>query len=226
VIGCHIILRDCWCLIFVLNVHATTEDKTDEVKDSFYGELERVFDIFPKYHMKILLGDFNAKVGREDTFKPTIGNESLHEISVDNGVKLVNFVTSKNPRVKSTMFPHRNIHKSTWMSPDGKTHNQIDHILVDRRRHSNILDVRAYRAADCNTDHYLVVAKVRERLATNKQRSQRFHVKRLNLKKLNEVEGKEQYHVEVSNRFAALEDLDSEVEINSAWEMIRENIKI
>jgi hypothetical protein len=63
-----------------------------------------VFDKFPKYHMKILLGNFNAKVGREDIFKPTIGNERLHEISNDNGVRLVNFATSKNHRVKSTMF--------------------------------------------------------------------------------------------------------------------------
>jgi hypothetical protein len=46
------------------------------------------------------------------------------------------------------------------------------------------------------------------------------------LKKLNKVEGKEQYRVEVSNRFAALEDLDAKMEINSAWEMIRDNIKI
>jgi hypothetical protein len=61
-------------------------------------------------------------------------------------------------------------------------------------------------AADCDTNHYLVLAKVKERLAVNKQRSQRFHMERFNLKKLNEVEGKEKYHVEVSNRFAALED--------------------
>jgi hypothetical protein len=71
-----------------------------------------------------------------------------------------------------------------------------------------------------------VVAKVRERLAVNKQRPQRFHMERFNLKKLNEVDGKEQYHVEVSNRFADFEDLDTEVEINSAWETIRGNIKI
>jgi hypothetical protein len=54
--------------------------------------------------MKILL-DFNATASRDDIFKPTIGNESLHEISNDNGVTLVNFATSKNFRVKSTMFP-------------------------------------------------------------------------------------------------------------------------
>jgi hypothetical protein len=60
------------------------------VKDSLYGKLERVFDKFLKYHMKILLGDFNAKVGREDVFKSTIGNESLHKINNANGVRLVN----------------------------------------------------------------------------------------------------------------------------------------
>jgi hypothetical protein len=79
-----------------------------------------VFDKFPKYHMKILLGDFNAKVDREDIFKPTIGNESLHETSNDNGVRLVNVATSKTLRVKSTMFPHRNIHKYTWTYPVGE----------------------------------------------------------------------------------------------------------
>jgi hypothetical protein len=87
----YIILRGCWCHIIVLNVHVPTEDKTVDVKDSFYEELERVFDKFPKYHMKIVLGDFNAKVGMEGIFKPTIGNESLHDISNDNGVRLVHF---------------------------------------------------------------------------------------------------------------------------------------
>jgi hypothetical protein len=64
--------------------------------------------------------------------------------------------------------------------------------------------VRSHKAADCDTDHYLVVPKVRERLAVNKQRSHRFHMGRFNIKKLNNVQGKEQYRVEVSNRFTAL----------------------
>jgi hypothetical protein len=89
--------------------------------------------------MKILVGDFNAKVGREDIFKPIIGNESLHEANNDNGVRVINLATSKNLIVKSTTFPHLDIHKHTWTSPDGVTHNQIDHVLIDKRRHSNIL---------------------------------------------------------------------------------------
>jgi hypothetical protein len=109
--------------------------------DRFSEELEHVFDKFPKDYKKFLLGDFNAKVGREDIFKPTIGNESLHEISNNNGIRVVNFATSKNLTVKSTMFPHRDIHNVTWTSPDRRTHNHIDHILIDRRWHSSILDV-------------------------------------------------------------------------------------
>jgi hypothetical protein len=89
------ILRGRWCDIIVLNVHAPTEDKIDDMKDSFYEEIGPVFDKFPKYSMKILL-DFNAKLGREDIFRPTIGNESLHEISNENGVRVVNFAISKN----------------------------------------------------------------------------------------------------------------------------------
>jgi len=54
-------------------------------------------------------------LGREDIIKPTIGNESVHEDSTDNGVRIVNFVNSKNLVVKSTMFPHRNIYKYTYM---------------------------------------------------------------------------------------------------------------
>ena len=88
--------------------------------------------------MKILL-DFRAKLGRVDIFKPTVGNESLHQDSKDNYVRIVKFSTHKKLVVKSKL--HRSIHEFTWTSPDGKTHNRIEHILIDRRWHSSILDV-------------------------------------------------------------------------------------
>jgi len=77
----YTVLRGRWLHIILVNVHAPSEEKSDEAKVCFYEELEQVFDYFPKYHMKILLGDFNAKVGRENIFKPTIGQESLHQDS-------------------------------------------------------------------------------------------------------------------------------------------------
>jgi hypothetical protein len=80
-----------------------------------------------------MLGDFSAKIGREDIFKPTVGIESLHKISNDSVVRVPNFAAYKNLTVKSMMFPHHNIHTFTWTFPDGKTHNQIHHILIDGR---------------------------------------------------------------------------------------------
>jgi hypothetical protein len=119
----YIMLRSRWCDI-VLNVHLPTEDKCHEAKDSFYEELECVFDQFLTYHMK-MLGDFNAKVERVDIFKLTIGNKSLQDIGNDNEVRVVNFTTSKNLVFRSTMFPHLRIHKYTWTSPDGRTYRLI-----------------------------------------------------------------------------------------------------
>jgi hypothetical protein len=163
----YITLRGRWCHIIVLNVHAPTEDKTDDVKNSFYEELE-----FSKYHTKILL-DFNAKVCRENILKQTIGNESLYEISNNNGVRVVNFAISKNQTVKSTMLSHHNI--------------VCEGIQVYM--------IKAFRAASCDTGQYLMVAKVWERLAVNRKRSHRYLMERFNLKKLNDVEGKEQFYV-------------------------------
>jgi len=106
--------------------------------------------------------------------KTTIEKESIHQDTNDNGVIIVNLVTAKNLVFNSTMFLHRNIRKYTWTSPDGKTRSQIDHILIDKRWHSSMLDVQSFRGADCNTDHYLAVAKLRERLAVSEQAAHKF----------------------------------------------------
>jgi hypothetical protein len=101
-----IVLRGHWSNTIVLNVHALSEEKTDDTKDSFYEEEEQVFGYLPKYHLKILVGDFNAVSEREHILKPTIWNESLHYDSSDNGVRIVYFARSKHLFVKSTMFLH------------------------------------------------------------------------------------------------------------------------
>jgi hypothetical protein len=139
--------------------------------------------------MKILCLDRNRPLRprackEEDILKPKISNENSHEIS-NIGIRIVNFATSKNLFFKSTMFSHRDIYKYTWTSPERKTQNHIDHVLIDRRRHSIILDVRSFRGADCDSDHHLVVAKVRERLAVSKRAAKNTDMDKFNLNKLN-----------------------------------------
>ena len=89
----YIVLRGRWCNIIVINVQAPNEEKNDDSKDSFYEELMQVFDHFRTYHMNIILGYFNAKVEKESIFKPTTGNESLHQDSNYNGVRITDFAT-------------------------------------------------------------------------------------------------------------------------------------
>jgi hypothetical protein len=79
---------------------------------------------------------------------------------------------------------HHILSKYIWTFSEGKPHSPSDCILIDRFRHSNVLDIQSFEAADCDTDHYLVMAKVREGLGMNKQRPHRFHIERLSLMNL------------------------------------------
>jgi endonuclease/exonuclease/phosphatase family metal-dependent hydrolase len=94
----------------------------------------------------------NAKIGRDETYIGTVGNRN------DNGQRLIEFAFSKDLVVSSTYFPHKDIHKYTLTSPGEITHNQIDHLLIERRNASSIIDVRTCRGANCGSDHHLVKA--------------------------------------------------------------------
>jgi hypothetical protein len=129
--------------------------------------LEKEYEKFPKHDIKILLGDFNAKIGHEENLKPTIGINSLHKVSKDNGMRLISYAASMDMVVGSTLFPHKNIHKAAWKSADGSTTNHIYHVLIDYHHKSNLQDVRSYRGANIDSDHFLIIAKLWSRL--NKQ---------------------------------------------------------
>jgi len=98
-------------------------------------------------------------------------------------------------------------------------------LMIDRRRHSSILDVRSFRGTECDTDHYLVVAKVRERLALSKEAALKSDGERFNLRKLNELEVKKKYQIGFTNGYAALENLNVDKDVNRAWKNMKEYIK-
>lgn len=154
--------------ISLICAHAPTEEKDDVAKDTFYAELDRAYGRCPSHDIKILLGDFNAKVGQEGIFGTTVGRFSLHETTSSNGLRLIDYAAAHNMVVSSTRFRHLNIHQASWLSPDRLTRNQIDHVVIDARHASSILDVRTFRGPNIDSDHYLVAAKVRTRLCVAK----------------------------------------------------------
>jgi hypothetical protein len=88
-----------------------------------------------------------------------------------------------------------------------------------------MLIVCSFRGADCDSNLYLVVAKLRERISVSKRVRKNYDLERFDLEKLDNIEVKEKYQVEVSNRFVVSDSLDESFGINNAWDNIRENIK-
>lgn len=123
-------------------------------------------DTHPRQNMQLILGCFNAKIEKEEALRPTIGNHRRHVESNNNGTPLIDFATSLNLRIKSTMFEHKSIQQQTRKSNDRKTWKQIDHILIDTRHASNYLDVRSVRVASAGSDHIWVRAVIRHRVLT------------------------------------------------------------
>ncbi|XP_060665569.1 uncharacterized protein LOC132797813 [Drosophila nasuta] len=177
--------------------HAPTEEKDDATKDAFYAELDRAYGRCPSHDIKILLGDFNAKVGREDIFGATVGRFSLHETTSSNGLRLIGFAAAYNMVVRSTGFRHLDIHKASWLSPDRLTRNQVDHVVIDARHASNILDVRSCRGPNIDSDHYLVAAKIRTRLCVAKI-ARRSALRRLDIGKLQSQQAQNAFSTHVS----------------------------
>ena len=84
---CCLRLKATWFSGSLINVHAPTNEKTEEIKEEFYSLLEKNINQIAWSDIKKLVGDFNAKVGKESIYKPTIGNESLHNETNNNGIK-------------------------------------------------------------------------------------------------------------------------------------------
>ena len=87
----------------------------------------------------------------------------------ENGEKWADFCQANKLVIGGTLFPHKECHKRPWMSPDGGTENQIDHVAFSKRWRSSLQDVRAMRGADVGSDHHLLTAKVRIKIAKVKK---------------------------------------------------------
>ena len=121
----------------IVHVYAPIEDAEESVQDEFYERLQDVLNNKKEHDMLVITGDMNAKVGEDNRgYEGIMGRHGIGRMN-DNGDRLCEFCDMNELIITGTWFPHRDIHKATWVSPDGKTRNQIDHDKQEVSKLSN-----------------------------------------------------------------------------------------
>ncbi|VDO65631.1 unnamed protein product [Schistosoma margrebowiei] len=148
----------------IIQCCAPTNDSNDDIKDQFYGRLQPINEKCPRKDLTILMGDLNVKVGIDDTrYEYIMGRRGLGERK-ENGERFENLCAFNKLVIGGTIFPHKRIHKATWISPHHTTENHIDHICINKKFRRTMEDLRTKRGADIASDRHLVVAKIKLRI--------------------------------------------------------------
>ncbi|VDP08607.1 unnamed protein product [Schistosoma margrebowiei] len=148
----------------IIQCYEPTNDPDEDPKDQVYNRLQSIIEKCPTKDPTILMGDFNAKVGTDNTgYEDIMGRHELREKN-ENGDRFANLCAFNKLVIDGTIFPHKRIHKITWTSPDHTTQNQTDHTCINKTFRRTIEDVRNNRGADIASDHHLMVAKIKLKL--------------------------------------------------------------
>jgi hypothetical protein len=117
----------------IINIYAPKEEADEEIKEVFYKEIQLVINRIPNNDLILIVGDYIAKIGKEVTYQNISGKYSLHNITSNNGEKVCSLAEVNQLMIMSTCFELKRIQKAKWISPDNKTMNETDHILVNKR---------------------------------------------------------------------------------------------
>lgn len=196
--------------ISIIMVYAPTSAAEIEELEDFYDKVQEVLDEIPKGDILYILGDWNAKVGKQPTQSVT-GEFGLGERN-DRGEYLIDFCVSNNLAVMNTFFKMHKRRLFTWTSPDKNTKNQIDYVICQQRWKSSICRVSTRPGADCGSDHNLLVAEVKVKLKSIQQTKRKI---KFDLGKI-----APEYNVEIKNRFEVLSRLDED-NVENYWESIK-----
>ena len=206
----------------IIQVYAPTAASPEEEIDEFYENLQGMIQNVPNRELLIIMGDFNAKVGKDwETWKGAMGKFGYGEEN-ERGEKLLNFCTNNNLRIMNTAFyQKKDSRKWTWESPDGRTKNRIDYIIVNNRWKSSVTTCRTHSGPDVASDHKLVMAGIRIKLKTARKQEK---IKRFDVDKLEEPETKQRYKEELIRRWKQNTEKEDGCgdTVEGTWKEIRE----
>ena len=206
----------------IIACYAPTEEAEEEEKDAFYEQLEEEIRTTPRHDVLMVIGDLNARVGEDNTGKERAMGTQGFGCANNNGERLSDLCVESRLVIGGTLFMHRDIHKTTWRSPDQRTVSQIDHVIINQKWRRSLQDVKAYRGADIGSDHVLVVASVSLKLRKTKRGEER--QQRFDTAKLKNSNTEKAFKLELKNRFHVLQE-EQEMNIDSFNQVLTETSK-
>ena len=189
----------------VFSVYAPTLPSADVEKDSFYSSLSHAIQRTPRSDKILVMGDFNARVGRDwQLWRGIIGRHGAGACN-DNGLRLLTTCADHNLAITNTLFQLRNKHKATWMHPRSRHWHILDYVLVRQCDIADVQVTRVMRGAEASTDHRLVVSMLK--LTIRRPVRKRAAQPRLCLYKLKDDETLNRYQTGISEKLTALTDV-------------------
>ncbi|XP_068712999.1 craniofacial development protein 2-like [Montipora foliosa] len=205
----------------VIQCYSPTNEADEVDKLNFYEQLQSEVAITPTHDVLMVIGDLNAKVGRDNIGREDhMGKHGSGEMN-ENGELFADFCGLNGLVIAGTIFPHKEIHKTTWTSPDKRTKNQIDHITINSRWRTSLLDTRVFRGADIGSDHMLVVGRLRLKLRKVAKTSVR---RKLDLDKLKVPATQREFSLRLQNRFEVLAEMgiqEEETGVEDIWQSVK-----
>ena len=142
--------------VTIICAYAPTLTSSDEIKDSFYSDLDHLLKTTPRSDKLLLLGDFNARVGTDfKNWNRVLGHHGTGKMN-SNGQRLLSLCAENDLTITNTLFRQANKYKTTWMHPRTKLWHMIDFVICRKQDSNDVKITKAMRGAECWTDHRLV----------------------------------------------------------------------
>ena len=148
--------------IMVIQVYALTSNAEEAEVEQFYEDLQDRLELTPKKDVLFIIGDWNAKVGSQET--PGVTGQYGLGVRNEAGQRLIEFCQENALVIANTLFQQHKGRLYTWTSPDGQHRNQIDYILCSQRWRCSIQSAKTRLGTDCGSDHELLITKIRLKL--------------------------------------------------------------
>ena len=207
----------------VIQVYAPDSTYDDDEVESFYNTLQQTIDSIPRKSTVLLMGDFNAKVGTNytESMPDVVGKYSLGETN-ERGLRLLQFCSLNKYVLTNTVYNHKPNRRFTWISPDGKTKNQIDFIITSQDDKKIFKNSRSYQSADIGSDHSLVMANIQlsgKYPKKPRKKSRQFDVAKL----MNDQNLAESFKITIGGAFAPLMACEDQ-EINQLYDSFKKEV--